>query len=885
MTWAFRSIAAWTAGVGVLAVVQATSAQDLYDTSILRTINITFVQSNWETLLRANYASQTNLLGTLTVDGVTYPNCGIRIRGNTSYTALPSAPNQGYQKFSLNIEMDAVDPNQELMGYGSLNLNNGFHDPTFCREVLYNNYVAQFMPNMRANHVLVTINGANWGVYNNIQQFNKTMLSTHFADTAGLRIKCANNPNGPGLRYVGATSNLYSGAYEIKDAGGFADPWAPHIAVCNAITNGVVANWQTTIDPIMAVDPSIWSVVFENMLTDDDSYVNKGADFMTYRNPTDGRTFLLQTDANETFTASTWAYNRNFTQTTKPFLNRVLSVAELRQRYLAHYRTAKADLNWAYFEPLATALRNQIDAHVQADPKKLYSYASFTTNFTTSVNLGGSPPFGGTVPGIQQFLTERTNSLNAVAELVANGPTISSVTPSNATPDPAEVVTITAAVAPNGSAINKVELWYRPNPTGVYQRTLMTNNGNGTYSVVLPVAAAAGQRVHYYVGAVSSNSFLSQSYLPKHTEWEPMTIAYSFGATGGMRITEWMYSGTTGEFVEFTNMSAAPIDLTGWSMDDDHAVPGAFSLSAFGVIQPGESVVVTEAVEATFRAAWNLPASVKIIGSLGVATGNNLARNDEINLYNAGNVLVDRLTYGDQSFPGTIRTQNTSGQTCTESIGQDDPSLWELSAVGDEYNSFLSTSAEKGSPGSYTAPSCNFCTAATIGTQPVLENACATSTASFFVAAAGTPPFTYQWQIETAPAGSGIFTDLNNGVIGATAAVASNVGTDTLSIALNGDASLSGLSFRATATNACGNATSLGAILHIPAGPRGQMNCDSSVDGLDVAPFVLALTSPVDYETAYPACDLHNGDINCDGEVDANDLDPFVTCVLNGGCQ
>ena len=363
-----------------------------------------------------------------------------------------------------------------------------------------------------------------------------------------------------------------------------------------------------------------------------------------------------------------------------------------------------------------------------------------------------------------------------------------------------------------------------------------------------------------------------------------MTIAYTFGASGGMRISEWMYSGTSGEFVEFTNMSAAPIDMTGWSMDDDHAVAGAFSLSTFGVVQPGESVVVTEAVEATFRAAWNLPASVKIIGGLGVATGNNLARNDEINLYNASNVLVDRLTYGDQAFPGTIRTQNTSGQTCVESVGQDNPALWELSNVGDEYNSFTASTGEKGSPGSYTAPSCNICTPATIGTQPVLENACAASTASFFVAAAGTPPFTYQWQIETAPAGSGIFTDLTNGAIGATAAVASNVGTDTLSIALNGASALSGLAFRATATNACGNATSVSAILHIPAGPRGQMNCDASVDGLDVASFALALTSPVDYETTYPSCDRYNGDINCDGEVDANDIEPFVNCMLGGGC-
>lgn len=191
--------------VGCCAVLCAPArAQDLYDTTVLRTFNFQFQDANWLTLLRNNYASQTNILADLTVDGVTYPDVGVRIRGNTSYTTLPP----GSEKISLNVEMDFVDVNQSLLGYDSLNLNNGFHDPTFCREVVYNNFVAQFIPNPRANHVLVTLNGQNWGVYVNVQQFNKTMLSTHFPDTSGLRIKCANNPNGPGLRYNG---NLPSG--------------------------------------------------------------------------------------------------------------------------------------------------------------------------------------------------------------------------------------------------------------------------------------------------------------------------------------------------------------------------------------------------------------------------------------------------------------------------------------------------------------------------------------------------------------------------------------------------------------------------------------------------------------------------------------------------
>jgi len=62
----------------------------------------------------------------------------------------------------------------------------------------------------------------------------------------------------------------------------------------------------------------------------------------------------------------------------------------------------------------------------------------------------------------------------------------------------------------------------------------------------------------------------------------------------------------------------------------------------------------------------------------------------------------------------------------------------------------------------------------------------------------------------------------------------------------------------------------------------GDLNCDGTVDGFDIQPFVLALTNPAGYGKAYPQCRAKLADVNFDGQVDGFDIQPFVR-LLTGG--
>ncbi len=171
-------------------------------------------------------------------------------------------------------------------------------------------------------------------------------------------------------------------------------------------------------------------------------------------------------------------------------------------------------------------------------------------------------------------------------------------------------------------------------------------------------------------------------------------------AQANIQITEWMYTGSGGaqggiEFIEFTNLGNAAVDFTGWSFDDDSRIAGTVSLSAFGLVAPGESVILAESTVANFRSVWNLAASVTVIGS----NTTNLGGGDEINLFDASNTLVDRLTYNTGIGAPVANGRSGTPVSLAALLPDNASSSWVLSAVGDAYGSYASSTGNVANPG------------------------------------------------------------------------------------------------------------------------------------------------------------------------------------------
>ncbi len=227
--------------------------------------------------------------------------------------------------------------------------------------------------------------------------------------------------------------------------------------------------------------------------------------------------------------------------------------------------------------------------------------------------------------------------------------------------------------------------------TGTTTVAITTNGTNGYYS-----GSTSGTQAELLAAISNAANWTASSTITDISNWASSFTL--FQPLPNIQITEYMYSGANGEFMEFTNLGTTAVDFTGWSYDDSGRTPGTVDLSAFGIVQPEESVILTETTEEDFRLAWGLSASVKVIGGL----TRNIGRADEINLYDNNGELIDRLTYGDQAFPGTIRTQNASGWTDPANLDAVNINPdWVLSTVGDAQNSLASTAGDIGNPGFY----------------------------------------------------------------------------------------------------------------------------------------------------------------------------------------
>lgn len=222
--------------------------------------------------------------GTLVFEGRMYGPVGVRCKGQNSF--LPFS-----QKPSLRINVSEYDLEAKFWGLKDLTLNNMSGDFSMMHERLAYLVMREAgVPASRANHLLLTVNGQFYGLYNNLETVKKKMVGRWFTDSEGPLFEATD---------VDFVAN-YISRYELESG---PDDRSLLSGLAAALTMPSADAAMTGAGAFVDMNRfrRFWAVASVIAQFDSFPYSMPGDDYYVYADPTSSRLSFMPWGMDETF--------------------------------------------------------------------------------------------------------------------------------------------------------------------------------------------------------------------------------------------------------------------------------------------------------------------------------------------------------------------------------------------------------------------------------------------------------------------------------------------------------------------------------------------------------------------------------------------------------
>jgi hypothetical protein len=404
-------------GYNKSAETESTVGDSVFSGIQVHTIKLTFLQTNyWDSLLYYyNQGLEQYMVASAIVNGVSFGNIGVRMKGNSSFTA-PN--NKKPFKLSFNEYVSSTKWN----GLKSVSLNNCWNDPTFIREKLHLDICRSAgIPAPRGNFVELYINDTLFSFYSLVESVDKVFLTSRYNDNSGIYFKAVDGRDTgtqvySDFRWLGSDTSLYLDSYELK-ADGAVGAWPKLVNFIDTLNHS--STIATSLPNNMNMSAFYRAMSMDEICGNYDSYMHSGRNFYVYFNPVNSTKLdWIIWDASLSFAAMPGTGLTNLEtlniayvvdDTSRPLLNKVFSTSTLKNEYLL----ALCNLQKTYFTtsvlfPYIDSIADIIRTYVYNDTRKMYTNAQFETNIISDLTISGVRK-----PGLKSFITLRSNSIQS----------------------------------------------------------------------------------------------------------------------------------------------------------------------------------------------------------------------------------------------------------------------------------------------------------------------------------------------------------------------------------------------------------------------------------------------------------------------------------------
>ncbi|MFT6281461.1 MAG: spore coat protein CotH, partial [Salibacteraceae bacterium] len=285
----------------------------LLDPAIMRTMDVTFYDGNYDSILDANWYTNSGIRLPASVQldgGLILPNVMVRYKGNSTY-AIPAG--QGNKKVPYNLDFNDSVPGQTLLGYNKVKLANGMFDPTFVKEISSYTIYRKYLPTPEANLMQLNVQGNYLGLYINTESIDRQFLNKHFGENDGVLFKCdpiqqygQPGPTGNSdLNWLGSDTTLYYDHYTLKSDEG----WEEFMNLINVLNNS-----PNELDTVLNIDRVLWAFAVNQALLNLDTYNGLYQHNYYMYQTGDGLFQMIPWDVSESFLGALLGANPNPTE-------------------------------------------------------------------------------------------------------------------------------------------------------------------------------------------------------------------------------------------------------------------------------------------------------------------------------------------------------------------------------------------------------------------------------------------------------------------------------------------------------------------------------------------------------------------------------------------
>jgi spore coat protein CotH len=388
---------------------KAQTGDSLYNDSLLHEIRITFYETNYWDTLEAHYdllldvngdviigAPKQYLPATIEIDGTSIDSVGVRLKGFYSNWGASS------DKKPFKVDLNEFVSGTKYDGLKKFNLGNAFKDPTMLRDKLSLDMMRKAgIKAPRSSHARVYINNTYWGLYNVIEQIDKTFLKQNFApDSVGNLYK---NVAWSDLDWQGSSQVAYEDEFQNKTSD--TAPWDDLINLIDVMDNTPAAQYEDTLKTYFDVPVFLTALAIDRFMNNWDSYMDHGRNFYIYNDPQRNKFYWIPWDYNLSFSGQDFDVLEPVSG--KPVIEGIMNNASMKGMYLnIMCELLEDELEKNYWFTRINFLTNLIRQAVYDDTQKETSDLDFDEN-TGYISVG---PFWDQLPGLKALITDKTDN-------------------------------------------------------------------------------------------------------------------------------------------------------------------------------------------------------------------------------------------------------------------------------------------------------------------------------------------------------------------------------------------------------------------------------------------------------------------------------------------